>query len=411
MIDSVPMNIFEGVVSQNQTLRRICLADATSRNSMIKKPAVQDLLKIPIPYTVENVPLITEGVHNGDFYPGSVLKESVAQHEGLPIFLDHHNNFLGGTAQTFAGMIHEPYWNEQLRAIVARKVDFVHEDTARAIAYGAKFGLSCTVDADTRMESHGRQKAVFSPVFRSYSVVLDPACRETMMNEKKHEVMDTEGETNGLAQDLASDFAAALANSLTQKYGMDAAKILTGMAAPKGMMPYVYGYPEEKKKKQEEDIAKANAASHEALEAKKILEEAKAKLEADVKKLSADMETSKAEMQKLSQELSGYKAKELEAEITGVIEAEKTLGMLKAEESAARLEELKKLSMPEILAISKQLERTLKATDALVDAVPSELGLAASPAQKQLGAHTAQPTDKLSNSRKMLEMMRAAQGG
>jgi len=406
MNDLLPMSVFQEMSSRNETLRRICLADSATRNRMIKKPAIKDLLDIPIPYTVENVPLITEGVHNGDFYPASVLRESVAQHEGLQIFADHHNNFLGGTVLTFCGMIHDPYWSEELKSIVAGKVDFIIPDIARALAYGAKFGLSCTVDADTRIDPNSRQKAVFSPVFRSYSVVLDPACRETMMNEKKHEVIDTEGEPNGLSQDLASDFVTALANSLTQKYGMDAAAMLTGK---KKEYPEVYGYPE-KKKKMEEDLEKASMEAKAALEAKKGLESSVAKLEADMKKLSADMETSKAENAKLSQELAGYKAKELEAEITGVIEAEKTLGMLQADGVTARLEELKKLSMPEIMAISGQLERTLKATEGL-DATPSELGLAApaAPTQKQLGAHTAQ--DGHDGARRMLEMMRKAQGG
>lgn len=415
MNDFVPMSLFQEVTSRNETLRRICLADSPTRNRMIKKPAVQDLLNIPIPYTVENVPLITEGTHNGDFYSASMLRNAVMQHEGLQIFADHHNNFMGGTVKTFCGMIHDTYWNDSIKAIVARKVDFVDPDIARAIAYGAKFGLSCTVDADTRIDPLSRQKAVFSPVFRSYSVVLDPACRETMMNEKKHEVIDTEGEPNGLSQDLASDFVNALANSLTQKYGMDAAKILTG-AVPKGMTPDAYGYPEEKKKKQEEDIAKANAEAHAALEAKKILEDAKAKLEADVKNLSADMETSKAETAKLSQELAGYKAKELEAEINSVIEKEKTLGLLEADTVQARLEELKKLSTVEISTIGKQLDRTIKATDSL-DAFPSELGIAApaTAAQKQLGgAHTAQEDLGLvrqESNRKMLEFLRSHQEG
>lgn len=413
MIDSVPLKTFQEVISRNETLRRICLADSSTRNRMIKKPAVKDLLNIPIPYTVENVPLITEGVHNGDFYPASVLRESVAQHEGLQIFADHHNNFIGGTVLTFCGMIHEPYWNENLKAIVARKVDFIDPDIARAIAYGAKFGLSCTVDADTRSDSDSGRKAVFSPVFRSYSVVLDPAVRETMMNEKKHEVIDTE-ETNGLSQDLASDFVNALANSLVKAYGADSAKMLMGggMASPKGMHPEVYGYPEEKKKKQEEEMAKLEAEAKSALEAKKGLEATVAKFEADMKKLSADMETSKAEAARLSQELAGFKAKELEAEVAGVMEAEKSLGLLKAEETQARLEELKKLSMAEVLAISRQLERTLKATENAVDAVPSELGMAVpSATQRQSGANTAQAGQERDvNSRKLLEMMRIAQG-
>ncbi len=252
---------------------------------MIRKPEVLDLLNIPIPYIVENVPLIAEGVHNGDFYPGDVLRDSVLQHEGLQFFADHHNNFMGGTIETFRGIIKNPKWNETLKGITA-DVHFLNIEAARAVAYGAKWGLSCTVDCDIRPDPKTGKKVVFSPVFRSYSLVLDPAVRETMLNEKKQtgDVM----EENGLTSDLASEFIGRLADSLVAKHGMDAAKLLMG--GKKKEYPEVYGYPE--KKKQEEEAAAV-------MDAKKGLEAKIAELEADKKKLSAELETVKADGAKL----------------------------------------------------------------------------------------------------------------
>lgn len=402
----IHQTLFDEMASRNETLRMLAVSDSSTRAKMIRKPEVKDLLNIPIPYVVENVPLIVEGVHNGDFYPADILREAVPQHEGLQIFADHHNNFMGGTIETFRGIIKNPKWNENLKGVVG-DVHFLNLESARAVAYGAKWGLSCTVDCDVRSDPSTGKRVVFSPVFRSYSLVLDPACRETMLNEKKH--IGGSMEENGITSDLASEFAGRLADSLVAKYGMEAAQLL--MVGKKKEYPEVYGYPE-KKKKIEDESEKLSSELAAAAEAKKSLEAKLAELEAGMKKLSGDLDSAKAENTKLSLEISAFKAKELGAEISLVLDKEKTLGLLQGDGISQRLEELKKLSSQEITAISKQLDSILKATES-ADATPSELGMATQPSEhKQLErAHTAQELDAIRDgtARKLLGMMQQAQ--
>jgi len=395
MFNETAMN---DLISRNESLRQLANSSGSERERLIQKPEVKDLMQMKIPYIVKNVPLINEGVHNGDFYPASILRQAVNQHEKLSLFLDHHDNFIGGTARNWCGDIRNPKWNEEMKSITG-DLHFVEENTARAVAYGAKFGVSCTVDADTRINSDTGKKAIFSPVFRSYSVVLDPAVRETMLNSKKQPGGNNMEpiEQNGLSQDLASDFSRELAQAMAARYSPEQLSVLMGTSHLK---KEPYEYPEVKKKKKGETEIELETKTKE-LEAKSL------ELDAQIKSLSEKQKELEGTNKELSEQVDGYKAKELESEINSVVEKEKQMGMLESDVTAARLEELKKLSMTEVLAISSQLDRTLKATDNLdtqadTGAISQPTSNAA-PTAENLGQ-----TRETAN-RKLLEMMRNEQ--
>ena len=163
------------IIDQNRELRQ--LSD---------KPDIKDLKDIPLPYTVKNHVCINEGVHNGTTYTAQMLRMAVDQHEGLPLFLEHDSSVdQGGTTKTWIGELHNPRWSEADKAILA-DIDFVDPKYAMAIAYGAKFGISATVDVDVVNDSKGREMAN-DPIFKSYALVIDPAVRETMLNENTEE--------------------------------------------------------------------------------------------------------------------------------------------------------------------------------------------------------------------------------
>lgn len=393
-------SIMNDLISRGESLRQLANSSGSERDKLIQKPEVKDLMQMTIPYVVKNVPLINEGVHNGDFYPSSILRNAVTQHEKLSLFLDHHDNFIGGTARAWCGDIRNPRWNEEMKSITG-DLYFVEENTARAVAYGAKFGVSCTVDADTRINPDTGKKAIFSPVFRSYSVVLDPAVRETMLNSKKQLGGNTmEPEQNGLMHDLASDFSRELAQAMAARYSPDQLSALMGVSHLKRKPEEPYEYPGVKKKKKGEAEIELEVKAKE-------LETKMTEMDAQVKSLSEKTKTLEETNKELSEQVDGYKAKELEAEINSVVEKEKEMGMLEADSTATRLEELKKLSMTEVLAISSQLDRTLKATDN-IDSQADTGAISQTPTQPAPTAENLAQTREGAN-RKLLEMMRTQQ--
>jgi len=158
------------IIEENRKLRELS-----------EKPQVTDLKEVPLPYTIKNHILIKEGVHNGVYYPAQMLRLAVDQHEGLQVYLDHQDT-KGQAALTWVGAIHNPKWSEKDKAILG-DIDIVDPKYAMAIAYGAKFGLSATVDVDVQ-HLDGKDVAT-NPFFKSYSMVVDPAVRETMLNERQ----------------------------------------------------------------------------------------------------------------------------------------------------------------------------------------------------------------------------------
>lgn len=303
------------------------------------------------PYIIKNAILINEGIHNGDFYPAHELERSLGQFEGLALFKDHHNNNIGGTVDAWTGEVRNPRWNSRLRAVVG-DLFIVDDILAKHLHYGAKFGLSVTVDADIRKNNVNGKQVALDPMFRSCSFVLDPAVRQTMLNENKAEVVDTDIENKpasadeGLAQKMAS--LEAQMEELRKKYPQ---------------APGQPGYPYPKKSAMEMSDEELEA---ELARRKKVIPPCPpGKMEADPK------------VAELEAKLKEYQQKESAAKVEGVLGKEIKIGLLDAKDSTAgkaRAEELVKLSAESLSAVEANLDRILKAMEQ-ADTAPAPVAL------------------------------------
>jgi hypothetical protein len=236
-----------------------------------------DVTNVKLPFILKRKLLINEGVHNGIFYPKEELIKAMSQHDGLPIYLDHKD-----AASTWMGEIHAPEWDESQNGIVA-DLFIVDQQAARNLSFGAKFGVSATVEVNKLPSQSGPVGKDMG--FRSYSLVIDPAVKETMLNENQEE--EKEMPEEGLEASVEEE-----AFIKKKKYPM-----------PPGKQ---YPYPMPDQNKMSEEMA--------------------------------------AELERTKKELSEVRARETKAAAEKLAAREIKIGMFKNEELSSRVEELSKLS-------------------------------------------------------------------
>lgn len=371
-----------------------------------EKPDVTDLKDVPLPYTIKRHLLINEGVHNGTTYSAQMLRMAVDQHEGLQIFEDHKDT-KGAAVQTWVGAVHNPVWSEADKAILG-DVDIVDPKYAMAIAYGAKFGLSATVDVDLNV-SKGKEIAS-DPIFRSYGLVIDPAVRETMLNENESE--SDEGVVEMTEElDLKSDVKSVIAkvdDAIGRASAMKDTSLQTKLKEIKAMVGKLAGetsYPYPKPTSKVED---------EALEARLAAIESQVGMQTPSEPVGSEELTAVLkENESMKEELGEIARKELATRTEEILKKELSVGLLIAADTETRKKELSAMQAPALDAIEQNLDKTIMILNAnpegskpAVDAKPAT-DIHAIAAHKELAA---EEQSRIADE-KLLKLMLDAQNG
>lgn len=368
-----------------------------------EKPDVTDLKDVPLPYTIKRHLLINEGVHNGTTYSAQMLRMAVDQHEGLQIFEDHKDT-KGAAVQTWVGAVHNPVWSEADKAILG-DVDIVDPKYAMAIAYGAKFGLSATVDVDLNV-SKGKEIAS-DPIFRSYGLVIDPAVRETMLNENESE--SDEGAVEMTEElDLKSDVKSVIAkvdDAISRASAMKDTSLLTKLKEIKAMLGKLSGgtsYPYPKPGAKVED---------EALEARFAAIESRMQIPSEPVS-SEELAAALKENEKMKEELGEIARKELATRTEEIMKKELSLGLVSAAHTEKRKTELLAMNAQVLDAVEQNLDKTLAILNANPEGSKPMEGSKPVVDPQGTAAHKELAAEEQSRNadEKLLQFMMAAQG-
>ena len=128
---------------------------------------------------LKNRLVMREGEHNGVFYSWEELKNAIATGEGGSLFYDHDDS-----ASNWVGDIRN-LKADDLKKSIFGDIHIVDLVAAKKLRYGAKWGISPTIDAE-KIVRDGK-KLAFDPKFLSFSLVLRPAVRETMLNSENRD--------------------------------------------------------------------------------------------------------------------------------------------------------------------------------------------------------------------------------
>jgi len=372
------------IIEENRKLRELS-----------QKPEVKNLKEVPLPYTVKNHILIKEGVHNGVFYPAQMLRFAVDQHEGLQVFLDHQDT-RGQAALTWIGAIHNPRWSEKDKAIIG-DIDIVDPKYAMAVAYGAKFGLSATVDVDVQ-QLDGKEVAS-NPIFKSYSMVVDPAVRETMLNENQTQGSEPDSDlTRKMTQqelDVKADLEPALPkldDAIRRASSMRDTSLLTTLQQIKAIVskvcgkeyPYPSPPPAEKLSELEAKIAALEHIIASTPAPQPSSEPSSAA--AASPQVNEELEAVLKENEKLKEQLSAFKREKLRERVNSILNKELELGLTSASESESRRAELEKMDSSALDAVEFNLDRTIKILESNDDNSKPAETTPSSPKKQELSA-------------------------
>ena len=119
--------------------------------------------------------IMREGEHNGVYYDWAELKASYSTCEGAGLYYDHDD-----AASNWVGEVKNVTADDKSKSLFG-DLHIVDSVAAKKLRYGAKWGVSPTIDAE-KLVRDGKKYAL-DPKFISCSLVLRPAVRETMLNE------------------------------------------------------------------------------------------------------------------------------------------------------------------------------------------------------------------------------------
>jgi len=381
--------VFQEVITENEQLRE----------QLSDRPDVKNLKDVPLPYTIKKTELIKAGTHNGKFYSAQVLRMAVSQHEGLPIFADHHPSEQGGTVSSWVGAIHNPVWSEADESILG-DVDIVDPTTAMQIAYGAKFGLSGTIDVESVQDSELDRECAIDPIFKSYSLVLDPAVRETMLNENQD--LDLEEQmSEELADVEKGDIKPALTkldDAIKRASSMKDQSLVTVLKQIKAILSKATGgaYPYPKLEAEFESFkTEVLAAIDEKLSPQEKPEDEKP--DETTVALQSENEALKARVVEFEKE-------HLKERVDVILDKELKIGLLTSAKVDGRRTELEALDASSLDAVEANLDKTIDILETSPgDNEPEATGTKAPESEKDR-AELAANASKVSNER-LLQMM------
>lgn len=137
---------------------------------------------IKIPYVILRKLLLNEGEHNGVFYPKDEIMSKIQEADEASLILDHKDT-AGEGASNWVGKIENPVWaiGEQGEGMYGDLV-IIDKPTAQKLAAGAKLGISPTIDFERN--ELGDRVVASDLSWKSFSLVISPAVRATMLNSK-----------------------------------------------------------------------------------------------------------------------------------------------------------------------------------------------------------------------------------
>jgi len=167
-----------------------------------------DLVKdVKVPFLIEDKTLLSEGTWNGAFYSEEEIEKAIKNTDWndktiRSIFLDHIDGTdpdnKGGAGDWVGEVLNVQYIKG--RGAVGDLV-IVDTETARKLAYGAKFGISAKVDGLLEGEENPH---VIDFTFLNDSIVINPACKRAWINNaQKVSKMDKEEKKLELADLVA----------------------------------------------------------------------------------------------------------------------------------------------------------------------------------------------------------------
>ncbi len=339
------------LIHENKTLKK--------QVQMSEKPEIDDINNISLPYTITNHLLIDQGVHNDVDYKTQILRMAVEQHEGLSIFLDHHDNNTGGTVETWVGEIKNPQWSDEKGGIVG-DIDIVDPKTAMAIAYGAKWGVSATVDVDQQENLSGSGPAIaMDPIFKSYSLVITPAVRGTMLNQEEGELKEEEEKEDKMIEELnlKEDLKPAM-ETLDDAIKRATAKrdndILVPLRQTKAILTKLagstYPYPGKSKTMDEEIESRFDSIDQAILQLMPEKEEIK----------SEEQELLESANKTMKEELEVIRSEKLANYASVIIDKETRLGLITDDDADTRRKELEAMDLDALKAVEQNIDKTIE---------------------------------------------------
>ena len=170
--------LVKDLIAENDELRK------TSNIQTGTKIPDSKIKSIEIPYRIKNKLLMKEGEFNDVNYPKEeiISKVELANDKGL--IYDHLDTQNQG-ASNWVGKIENAAWNDTGEDGPGMYGDLVIVDKpcAQKLAAGSKWGISPTIDYE-KNEVNGKVIGT-DLLWKSFSFVLDPAVRDTMLNSKQ----------------------------------------------------------------------------------------------------------------------------------------------------------------------------------------------------------------------------------
>jgi hypothetical protein len=319
--------LFEEIQREKNRL----LAENASLKSSLKN--------VDIPYVLKDKLLINTGVHNGIYYGEDILREIIPDCESLQIFMDHADTKRDEAVQTYAGMFLNPRWSKKHNGIIG-DLEIIDEKTARALIQGAKFGLSISIDIEKKFKD-GKWVASPPAVPISCSLVLNPAVRETMLNEEQEglmgiETFDADSEELDIDAEILSawtDFVGKMRKKYPKMSMKEISKIFKKQNQAKGEYPYPAGkkkkkYPYPPEEQSDEDMD--------------------------------ELEKLRQEKEELEKELRMFREEKLNEMVNKIVSHELSLKMLDEDSKTERIKELKKMDMEVLKQLSANYSKMLE---------------------------------------------------
>jgi hypothetical protein len=166
------------------------------------------LEKITLPLVLKDKVVLKEGTWNGNFYPADEIKRLVPilnEEPKDPSEKNRNSVFVGDAEDhqdstgTWVGRAHGFYWDEGLKALVAKEVHVVDENAARKIAYQLEDEQGTSWGISPRLEVRKEGNVCKDIVMKSLALVLEPAGGEDLLLAKKKETVNLNHSIGGNA--------------------------------------------------------------------------------------------------------------------------------------------------------------------------------------------------------------------
>ena len=183
------------VLSLNEVFSHPAVQELSQENDFIQnmlnpeqktRLAMLNVENIKLPYIVKDKLLMADGTHNGWYYSKGEIENELnfSEEESFNLICDHSDTISNTGVANYAGIIKNRRWDDAgangQGPGVYGDLHIMDANLAKKHALGAKWGISPTYNFDEA--SLDGQQIATNLGLTSYSLVLDPAVRKTMLN-------------------------------------------------------------------------------------------------------------------------------------------------------------------------------------------------------------------------------------